>query len=120
MAKKSNHNLFRIIVSIIYMVLGGFGAISSIQALLAGFSWSAVLGLAGGLVMFVAGVLGFLNIKPKLCRFLGFIIFVIAAVSLVLTFMASGVAALKVFGTWLLILEAIVAWLFVIWMKNKK
>lgn len=129
MAKKSKHNLFRIIVSIIYIVLGGVGAVMAVRSFIGALGGSTVIVkelistvayVAAGVVMFVAGILGFLNIKPKLCRILGLVIFVIAAVSLVLAILSSGLGAFGLLATWISLAQAVVAWLFVFWMKNKK
>ena len=117
MAKKSSHDLGRIIISIIYIVLGAGALIAAVQAIASLDVVWAVIGCAGGVVMFFAGLLGLLNAKPGLCRILGLIVFVLAAISFVKAVLAGAFTSLT---TWLYLAEAILAWYFVIWIKGNK
>ena len=116
MAKKSSHDLGRIIISIIYIVLGAGSLIAIVNAV-KNFDVWAILACVGGAVMFFAGLLGLFNAKPGICRILGLIVFVLAAISFVKAIIAG---AFTSFMTWVYLVQAIIAWYFVIWIKGNK
>ena len=105
--------IIHIIISIVYIVWG-IGAPLSFVKSLAHLDFTSLLSIgtlisvATGLVMLLAGIFGLLRIKPLKRRIFGFIIFILAAAS-VITSLAGGQLA------WQAILQAVMAWLYIIW-----
>ena len=111
--KKGTKKIIHVIISLLYIVWG-VGAPLSILRNLASlnleaiFNLGTILSLATGLIMLIAGVLGLFRLRPLYRRLLGIIIFVLAAVAAVTSLMGGNIA-------WLSILEAVLAWLYIIW-----
>lgn len=111
--KKGTKKIIHVIISLLYIVWG-VGAPLSILRNLASLNLEAILNLgtilslATGLIMLIAGVLGLFRLRPLYRRLLGIIIFVLAAVSAVTSLMGGNIA-------WRSILEAVLAWLYIIW-----
>lgn len=104
--KKSTKNVWRVVISILYIIWGVAAPLSLLKAIVA-FDLGAVLGLAGGVLMLLAGVLGLLKVKVGLCRTFGVIIFLLNAVSFVLAIMGGSFALTS-------LVSALLAWLFII------
>lgn len=102
-----------VIISLIYIVWG-IGAPLSFIKNLANFNFESILSvgtilsLATGLIMLIAGVLGLFRLRPLYRRLLGVIIFILAAASAVTSLMGGNIA-------WQAILQAVMAWLYIIW-----
>lgn len=111
--KKGTKKIIHVIISLLYIVWG-VGAPLALLRNLASLNLEAILNLgtilslATGLIMLIAGVLGLFRLRPLYRRLLGIIIFVLAAVSAVTSLMGGNIA-------WHSILEAILAWLYIIW-----
>ena len=112
-AKKSTKRIVHVIISLLYIVWG-IGAPLSFIRNLASLNLASILSIgtllsvATGIIMLIAGILGLFRLRPLYRRFLGIIIFVLAAASAV-TSLAGGHIA------WQSILQAILAWLYIIW-----
>lgn len=111
--KKGTKKVIHVIISLLYIVWG-IGAPLSVLRNLASLNLEAILNvgtllsLASGLIMLIAGLLGLLRLRPLYRRLLGIIIFVLAAVSAVTSLMSGNIV-------WQSILQAIMAWLYIIW-----
>ena len=66
------------------------------------------MSVATGLVMLFAGIFGLLRIKPLKRLVLGIVIFVLAASSVITSLVGGQIA-------WQAILQALMAWLYIIW-----
>ncbi len=104
--KKGTQNILRVVISILYIIWGIAAPITAIKAIIA-FDLAAIIGAAGGVLMLLAGVLGLLKARTGLCRTFGIVIFIINAVSFVLTLLGGGFA-------WSTLVSALLAWLFII------
>ncbi len=98
--------IIHIIISILYIIWGIGAPLSAINALL-DLNVGAMISAAVGLVMLFAGIFGLFRIKPLKRRVLGIIIFVGAAISLV--------TSLKTGFQWQPIVQAVLAWLYIVW-----
>ena len=111
--KKSVKKIVHVIISLVYIVWG-IGAPLSFVKNLANLNFDSILSIgtllsvATGVIMFIAGLLGLLRLRPIYRRMLGIIIFILAAASAV-TSLAGGHLA------WQAILRAVMAWLYIVW-----
>lgn len=97
-----------IIISILYIIWGITAPLTALKAILA-LDIGALLATATGLVMLLAGIFGLLRIKPLTRRLFGLIIFVLALVSVITTFVGGDFLPVGA------IVQAILAWLYIIW-----
>lgn len=104
--KKSTKNVVRVILSILYIIWGIAAPLSLIRAIIA-FDLAAILGVAGGVLMLLAGVLGLLKVKVGLCRTFGVIIFLINGASFVLALLGGAFQLTP-------LVSALLAWLFIV------
>lgn len=107
--KKGTKNVFRIIISIIYIIWGITSPLSAINAIIA-LNVPALITATVGVLMLLAGIFALLGMKKIKCKIFGAIIFVFAAVAVVM-------AVLGGVGLWGLvnpIITAVLAWLFII------
>ena len=110
--RSATKNVFRVVVSLVFIVLGLTSAVASLPSLLAGLAsleFHVAWGFAFDVIMFFAGLLGLLKLKRATCTVLAVILFIgflIAAISSVLA-----VASLPtvVFSA----AKAVIAWLFI-------
>ena len=102
--KRSTRNIFKIIISLLYIVWGIYAPMQAIDAVLA-FDIGALISAGVGLMMLLAGIFGLIGLKRLKCKIFGVVIFIIAAVGVV--------TALPVLN-WSSIVSAILAWLFII------
>lgn len=102
--KRSTRNIFKIIISLLYIVWGIYAPMQAIDAVLA-FDIGALISAGVGLMMLFAGIFGLIGLKRLKCKIFGVVIFIIAAVGVV--------TALPVLN-WSSIVSAILAWLFII------
>ncbi len=116
MAKAKTKNIFRTIISIIYLIYGAVTVIRNIGGLLGNLAnISALLTVAMGVIMFVAGFIALFGGNYKLCRIFGVIIFIVAAVSLVLAVVGGGVLSIQ---SWIWpAIGAVLAWAFIALIK---
>ena len=105
--KKSTQNIVHVIISIIYIIWGIYSPLSVLKAIIS-LDMAALLGAAVGVVTLIAGILGLFQLKPAIRRVLGIIIFVLAALSIITSLSADNIY-------WQGILQAILAWLYIIW-----
>ena len=95
-----------IIISIVYIVWGIGAPLTAINAIL-DLNVGALLSATVGVIMLLAGIFGLLRIKPLKRRIFGIVIFVLSVVSVV--------TSLKTGLSWQAVLQAILAWLYIIW-----
>lgn len=103
--KKSTKNILRVVISLLYIIWGITAPITAISAVLA-LDIAAIIGAATGVLMLLAGIFGLMGIKSAKCKLFGAIIFVCAAVSVVLS-IGGGIA-------WSSVISAVLAWFFII------
>lgn len=111
--KKSAKRLVHVIISLIYIVWGIGAPLSFIKALgrldfESVLAIGTILSVATGLLMLIAGILGLFRLRPLYRRLLGVIIFILAAASAATSLAGGNIA-------WQAILQAIMAWLYIIW-----
>ena len=102
--KKRTKNVFRIIISIIYIIWGIYSPISALRAIVA-LDIPALISAGVGILMLIAGIFGLLGMKRIKCRVFGIIIFIFSAVAVV-----TALPALS----WTSIVTALLAWLFIV------
>ena len=106
MAKSSTKNLVRTIISILFIIVG---AATAISAIMGGLNiWPLIVGI----VTLLAGVFAIMRTKPLYCRIFGIIVFVVAAVSFVISLLSKGASP-----DWWSLANAIIAWLYIICIK---
>ncbi len=98
--------VIHVIISIIYIICGIGAPLSALQAILA-FNVPALVSATVGVIMLLAGIFGLFRIKPLKRRIFGIIIFVGAALSVVLSI---GDAFM-----WQSVVQAVLALLYIIW-----
>ena len=107
-----SRNVFRIVVSIIFIVLGlasGIPALLNLIGNLTSIQFHTVWSLAFDAVMFFAGLLGFLKTNKQVCIILSFVIFIGFAVGAITAIIANA-------GIWdvaFAIAKAVIAWLYI-------
>ena len=104
--KKSTKNILRIVISIIYIAWGIYAPMSAIQAILA-LDVAGLISAAAGILTLIAGISGLIGLRRMKCRFLGVIIFIIAALGVAAALPEIAVNSL---------VSAVLAWLFIICM----
>lgn len=102
--RNSTKTVVRILISILYIIWGASSTLAAVNALIA-FNLVGVLSMAVGIIMLFAGVLGLFKVKPSVCRLLGAAIFLLAALTFVLSIF-SGIS-------WGNLISAFLAWLFI-------
>ena len=112
MAKKSSvskNEVIRIVVSIIYIVLGVSSVITAWDALVR-FDFSKdlpeLISTAVGVMMFLSGVLGLARVRLGAC-FCGIIIFIASTASFILAIVRGGAWDNS-------LVQALLAWLFIV------
>ena len=109
--KKSTRNVVHVIISIIYIIWGINSPLSVLKAII-NLDMAALLGAAVGVVTLIAGILGLFQLKPAVRRVLGVIIFILAALTIVTSLSVGGIHWQSLIQG---ILQAILAWLYIIW-----
>ena len=104
--KKGTKNVFRIIISIIYIIWGIMSPITAIQAILA-LNIPAIVSATVGVLMLLAGIFGLFGLKKSKCRAFGIVIFVFALIAVVTAIVGAG-------GIVNPIITALLAWLFIV------
>ena len=102
--KKSTRNIFKIVISIIYILWGILSPITAFKAILA-LDIGALLAASVGVITLLAGIFGLIGIKKIKCRIFGIVIFVLSIVSVVVA-----LPGLNING----IVNALLAWLFIL------
>ena len=102
--KKGTKTVFRIIISIIYIIWGLYSPISAIEAILE-LDVPAIILATVGVLMLLAGIFGLVGMKKIKCRVFGIIIFVFAVVAVVTALPTISVEP---------IVTALLAWLFIV------
>ena len=102
--KKESKNIFRVLISILYIIWGIAAPLTVLKALVE-LNVNAILSASVGVLMLLAGIFGLFGLKKGACRAFGIVIFVLAVVSIVTALPA--IAAQS-------IVSAILAWLFII------
>jgi hypothetical protein len=102
--KRTTRNIFRIIISIVYIIWGIYSPIQVFNAVLA-LDVGAMLSAGVGILTLLAGIFGLLGLRRIRCRIFGVVIFVVSAVGVI--------AALPAINT-TSIITAVLAWLFIV------
>ena len=97
-------NVTRILISIIFIVLGISSVFDAFEALLE-LDLGGILGSALGVLMFITGLFGLLKTKVKVCRVLGIFICVLSAVSFALA-LSKGLFNVNT------LIQALLAWIY--------
>ncbi len=97
-------NVTRVLISIIFIVLGISSVFDAFEALLE-LDLGGVLGSALGVLMFVTGLFGLLKTKLKVCRVLGVFICVLSAVIFALG-LSKGIFDVNT------LIQALLAWIY--------
>ena len=105
--KKGTKVLFRIIISIIYIIWGIMSPLSAFKAILA-LDFNALLSAVVGILMLLAGIMGLIGVKRVKCRVFGIIVFVFALIAAISP-IASGAGI-----SWQAIVTALIGWLFIV------
>ena len=105
--------IIHIIISIVYIIWGIGAPLTLIKSLAALdisslTSIGTLISIATGLVMLFAGIFGLLRIKRFKRLILGIIIFVLAVGGVITSIAGGGLS-------WQAILQAVMAWLYIIW-----
>ena len=85
--KKLTSNVFRIVVGVIFLILGGIGAAQSVMGMLSTtlscnlISFGALWGLGVNIIMFFAGLLALMKVNKSVCIVLAVILFLGFAVN---------------------------------------
>ncbi len=104
MAKASTKNFLRVIISIIFIVLG---AATAIYAIIGGIQiWPLIVGI----VTLLAGVFALMKTKPLYCRIFGVVVFIVAAASFIISLIGKS-------PDWWSLANAVVAWLYILCIK---
>ena len=102
--KKTTKTVFKVIISIIYIIWGIYSPIQAFNAVLA-LDVGAMISAGVGILTLLAGIFGLLGMKKIKCRVFGIIIFVASAVGVVVALPAVNFAS---------IVTAVLAWLFIV------
>lgn len=102
--KKATKKIFKIIISILYILWGIAAPVQAFHAVL-DFNVGAMISAGVGILMLFAGIFGLVGLKKIKCKIFGIVIFVFAA---------AGVAAALPGLNWNSIVSAVLAWLFII------
>lgn len=110
--KSKTKKVFRVVVSLIFIILGLTSAISSIPALLSGLvnlQFHVIWGFAFDVIMFFAGLLGLLRLKRSTCTVLAVILFIGFAIAAASSIVANAPIFTVIFAA----AKAVIAWLFI-------
>ncbi len=106
--KKATKSIFRIIISIIYIIWGITAPLTAIRAIL-DLNVPAILSATVGVLMLLAGIFGLIGMKKIKCRIFGIVIFVFAVATAVTAVLGAGITA-----SISPIITALLAWLFIV------
>ena len=113
MAKKSIASKIetsRIVISIIYILLGISSVLSAWDSIVSlDFSMPVyeLISTIVGVLMFFSGIMGLAKVKGAVCHLCGVIIFVASATAVVISFMRGGYNEMS-------LVQALLAWLFIV------
>ena len=102
--KSGTKKIVKILISIVYIIWGIYSPLSAIQAVLA-LDVGAMISAAVGVLTLLAGIFGLIGIKKMKCRIFGIVILVAAVLGVVAALPSISVS---------LIINAILAWLFIL------
>ena len=102
--KNSTRNVFKILISIIYIIWGIYAPVQAFQAVIA-LNVGAIISAAVGILTLLAGIFGLFGLKKEKCRIFGIIIFLFSLIGAVVALPTINVSS---------IITAILAWLFII------
>ncbi len=102
--KKTTKTVFKVIISIIYIIWGIYSPIQAFNAVLA-LDVGAMISAGVGILTLLAGIFGLLGMKKIRCRIFGIIIFVASLVGVVVALPALNFTS---------IITAVLAWLFIV------
>lgn len=103
--KSTTKNIFRVIISIIYIIWGIYSPLSIIKAVLA-LDVGAIIVASVGVITLLAGIFGLIGIKKNKCRAFGIVIMVLSIISIIYSIPMGGISVNS-------IINAVLAWLFI-------
>ncbi|MCQ2354949.1 MAG: hypothetical protein MJ102_07620 [Clostridia bacterium] len=118
--KKNKDNIIRIVISIIYIVLGagsildtvhtafGSGSVQKTFEIIFAMDLASILTAVVGVIMFIAGIMGLCRINSSVCHTLGVFIFVAAGISLIWTIIEKNYSGLMT-----PLVQTLLSWLFI-------
>ncbi len=104
--KSGTKSVLRILISIVYIIWGIMAPVTAFQAIIA-LDINAIISAAIGVLMLLAGIFGLVGIKAVKCRIFAVIIFIFAAISVVMSLTGGNL-------DWRSIITAVLSWLFII------
>ena len=106
--KKGTKNVFRVVISLIYIIWGIMSPVSAFKAIVA-LDVGAMISAAVGILMLLAGIFGLVGIKKNKQRAFGIIIFIFSLISLVFVFVNFNFGSIVRSAV-----TALLAWLFIL------
>lgn len=106
--KKGTKNVFRVVISLIYIIWGIMSPVSAFKAIVA-LDVGAMISAAVGILMLLAGIFGLIGIKKNKQRAFGIIIFIFSLISLVFVFVNFNFGSIVRSAV-----TALLAWLFIL------
>ncbi len=104
--KKSTKNVFKILISIVYIIWGIYSPIEAFAAIV-DLSIPAMISAGVGILTLLAGIFGLFGMKKDKCRIFGVIIFIFSLVSVAVSLMSPPVNFTS-------IITALLAWLYIV------
>ncbi len=105
--KSGTKNVFRILISLVYIIWGIYSPIEAFAAVVA-LNVGAMISAGVGILTLLAGIFGLFGMKKEKCRVFGIIICVLSIVGIVVALPGINVSA---------IINALLAWLFILCLK---
>ena len=102
--KQSTKNVFKVLISIVYIIWGILSPLAALGAVLT-LNIPAMISAAVGILTLLAGILGLFGLKKDKCRIFGIIIFIFSLIGVVVALPAINLSS---------IITALLAWLFVL------
>ena len=103
--KATTKKIFKIIISLVYIVWGIYSPLSIIKAVFA-LDVGAIIAASVGVLTLLAGIFGLIGIKKTKCRIFGIVIMIFSIVSIVYSIPMGGIPVNS-------IINAVLAWLFI-------
>jgi hypothetical protein len=103
--KATTKKIFKIIISLVYIVWGIYSPLSIIKAVFA-LDVGAIIAASVGVLTLLAGIFGLIGIKKTKCRAFGIVIMIFSIISIVYSIPMGGIPVNS-------IINAVLAWLFI-------
>ena len=103
--KSTTKKIFKIIISLIYIVWGIYSPLSVIKAVFA-LDVGAIIAASVGVLTLLAGIFGLIGIKKTKCRIFGIVIMIFSIISILYSIPLGAIPTNS-------IINAVLAWLFI-------